>query len=72
MSHQLSEAEVNVMLDEMKKKLNIVNASVIKATSISPNKQDDLIALHKHVMRQPSFSISELDEIVQEIGQLRD
>lgn len=72
LSQQLTEAEVTVMLDEMKKKLNVVNASVIKATGISPNKQEDLIALHKHVMRQPSFSISEMDEIVQELGQLRD
>lgn len=72
LSQQLSKDEINTMLEEMKKKLNVVNGSVIKGDSVSVNKHEDLKALHKHVMRQPSFSISEMDEIVQELGQLRD
>lgn len=63
--------EIETMLDDMKKKLNVVNASVITSDSVSPAKHDDLIALHAHVMWRPSFSISEMDEIVQELGQLR-
>ncbi|MFB4211092.1 DUF1128 domain-containing protein [Shouchella sp. 1P09AA] len=72
MGQSLSSNEVETLVEEIKKKLNVVNASVIKANSVSPTKHDDLIALHTHVMRQPSFSISEMDEIVQELGQLRE
>lgn len=63
--------EVDAMLTDIKKKLNIVNASVIKADAVSTARHDDLRDLHAHIMRQPSFSIHELDEIVQELGQLR-
>ncbi|GAF23325.1 MULTISPECIES: DUF1128 family protein [Shouchella] len=72
MSQSLSIDEVEALLNDMKKKLNIVNASVIKADAVNDRKHQDLLALHTHVMRQPSFSISELDEIVQELGQLRE
>ncbi|WP_059104649.1 DUF1128 domain-containing protein [Shouchella shacheensis] len=71
MSDSLSKEELDRMLDEMKKKLNIVNTSVLTTKDMDSSKHDDFKALHTHVMRQPSFSIGEMDEIVQELGNLR-
>ncbi|WP_096435440.1 DUF1128 domain-containing protein [Alteribacter populi] len=68
---QKTEENINFMLDEIKDKLQIVNASAIKAKDFDLNKYDDLQDIHAHVMKKDNFSVNEMDAIVSELGQMR-
>ncbi|TMW74063.1 DUF1128 family protein [Alteribacter natronophilus] len=66
-----TEEQVNRMLDDIKEKLQIVNAGAIKAKDFDLDKFDDLEEVHAHVMSRNSFSVNEMDAIVSELGQMR-
>ncbi|WP_336511412.1 DUF1128 domain-containing protein [Alteribacter salitolerans] len=68
---QKTEENINIMLDEIKQKLQIVNAGAIKAEAFDLNKYDDLKDIHAYVMSKDNFSVNEMDGIVSELGQMR-
>ncbi|ADH99222.1 DUF1128 domain-containing protein [Salisediminibacterium selenitireducens] len=64
--------ELSRMIEEIKRKLQIVNGAAIKAESFSLNKYDEIEEIYEMVISKPSFSVSEMDAIVSELGQMRD
>lgn len=62
---------IEFMLDEIKNKLQIVNASALNSQNFYTDKYEDLRDIYELVNRKSSFSVSELDAIVSELGRLR-
>jgi uncharacterized protein YfkK (UPF0435 family) len=59
------------MLEEIKKKLQVVNAGAIKSEHLSEDQYEDLKDLYEMVMKKNSFSISEMDGILGELRSMR-
>ena len=55
-----------VMIEEIRNKLNIVNPALIKNAN-----QDDIADMHRFVMSKDTFSPSEVTAIADELGNLR-
>ncbi|MBN6187818.1 DUF1128 domain-containing protein [Aneurinibacillus sp. BA2021] len=66
-----SAENIEYMLDGIKTKLRIVNAGAIQASHFDEEKYEDLHDIYDMVMRKNSFSTSELQAIVDELGSLR-
>lgn len=62
---------LNTMIEEMKEKLKIVNSDALKADQFPLENFDHIEELHSIVMKKSSFSLSEMDAIVTELGNLR-
>jgi uncharacterized protein YfkK (UPF0435 family) len=62
---------IEFMLDEIKNKLQIVNAAALNAKSFDTDQYEDLRDIYEMVQKKSSFSVSELDAIVTELGKLR-
>ncbi|AOM83217.1 DUF1128 domain-containing protein [Salisediminibacterium beveridgei] len=70
--HDPRRDDLSHMIEEIKRKLHVVNGAAIKAESFSLNKYDDIEEIYDMVMSKDSFSVSELNAIVSELGQMRD
>jgi uncharacterized protein YfkK (UPF0435 family) len=68
---QWSEANVEFMFEEIKKKLRMATGGSIKATNMQQEGYEDLKDLYDIVMSKDKFSISEIDAITSELGKLR-
>jgi uncharacterized protein YfkK (UPF0435 family) len=66
-----SEANVEFMFEEIKKKLRMATGGSIKASHFDPELYDDLKDLYDMVVSKNTFSISEIDAITSELGRLR-
>ncbi|MCM3759416.1 DUF1128 domain-containing protein [Alkalihalobacillus oceani] len=66
-----SRENIEFMLEEMKNKLQIVNAGALNAKSYDTDQYEDLRDIYELVEKKQSFSVSELDAIVSELGRLR-
>ncbi len=62
---------VEFMLERIKEKLNIVNASALNAKTFYTDNYEELRDIYELVNRKDSFSVSELDAIISELGRLR-
>lgn len=60
------------MIDRIVVKLQLVNASAIKAEDFPVDCYDDLHDLYQLVTKQAQFSISEMEAIAAELGNLRE
>ncbi|SDN26983.1 Uncharacterized protein YfkK, UPF0435 family [Alkalicoccus daliensis] len=63
--------EIEVMIEDIKSKLQIVNGAAMKAEFYGAEQYDELKELHQMVMAKPSLSVSEMDAIVSELGSMR-
>ncbi|MBM7567358.1 DUF1128 domain-containing protein [Paenibacillus sacheonensis] len=71
----LEEANVeNVafMIDTIKNKLRMASGAAMQATNFSLEKYEDLRDVYEIVAGKDKFSISEVEAIVSELGQLRE
>ena len=66
-----SQANVIYMIDQMKDKLRMVNVDAMKSEHFSEENYEDLLYLYEMVMKRDSFSPSEMQAIVAELGSLR-
>lgn len=66
-----SKENVIYMIDQMKDKLRMVNVDAMKSENFSEEQYEDLLYLYKMVMKRDSFSPSEMQAIVAELGSLR-
>lgn len=66
-----SEANVEFMFEEIKKKLRMATGGSIKASNVSEDVYEDLRDLYEMVASKERFSISEIDAITTELGKLR-
>ncbi|AYC30826.1 DUF1128 domain-containing protein [Paenisporosarcina cavernae] len=66
-----SQENVAYMIDQMKDKLKMVNVDAMKSESFDEQQYEDLVYLYNMVMKRESFSPSEMQAIVAELGSLR-
>ncbi|WP_047152324.1 DUF1128 domain-containing protein [Aneurinibacillus tyrosinisolvens] len=62
---------VEFMVEEIKNKLRMANMAAIKSTHFDEEKYEDLRDIYEMVIKKSSFSISEMEAIVTELGSLR-
>lgn len=66
-----SAENVEYMIEQIKEKLRMVNADAMRSDSIDESQYEDLLYLYEMVMKRESFSPSEMQAIVAELGSLR-
>lgn len=66
-----SKENVIYMIDQMKDKLRMVNVDAMKSENFSEEQYEDLLYLYNMVMKRETFSPSEMQAIVAELGSLR-
>ncbi|ARK31032.1 DUF1128 domain-containing protein [Halalkalibacter krulwichiae] len=62
---------IEYMIEAIKSKLQIVNASALNSKNFDTDQYEDLRDIYEMIERKSSFSVSELDAIVTELGKLR-
>lgn len=63
---------IDLMVSEIKKKLQLVNQDMIRSESFSTEQYDDLRDIYELVIGKPSVSVSEMEAILTELGNLRE
>lgn len=66
-----SQQNVIYMIEQIKEKLRMVNVDAMQSTAFDEKKYEDLQYLYEMVMKRDSFSPSEMNAIVAELGALR-
>ncbi|MEK5186450.1 DUF1128 domain-containing protein [Solibacillus sp. FSL R5-0691] len=66
-----SQQNVVYMIEQIKEKLRMVNVDAMQSSSFDEEKYEDLQYLYEMVMKRDSFSPSEMNAIVAELGALR-
>ncbi|WCK55319.1 DUF1128 domain-containing protein [Aneurinibacillus sp. Ricciae_BoGa-3] len=66
-----SPENIEFMIEEIKNKLRVVNAAAIKPSHFNDEQYEDLKDIYDMVMKKNTFSISEMEAIVTELGSLR-
>ena len=59
------------MIEQIKEKLRMVNVDAMQSDKFDQEKYEDLQYLYEMVMKRDSFSPSEMEAIVSELGSLR-
>ena len=62
---------IKFMINAIQEKLQMINASAMRAESFQDSSYDDLVEIYEMVMSKNRFSPSEMQAIVEEIGNLR-
>lgn len=70
-TNQPSREAIKFMIEAITTKLRVANAQAISGDTISLERFEDLRDLYELVESKHSFSISEIEAIVTELGQLR-
>ncbi|MFC4617314.1 DUF1128 domain-containing protein [Camelliibacillus cellulosilyticus] len=70
LSHK-TEANIELMLEAIKERLQLVNRDVLKASAFSVDCYEDLHDIYKLVNKKKSFSIFEMEGILDELKALR-
>lgn len=63
--------QIALMIEGIKNKLRVVSGSAIRPEHFDENRIDELQELYEHVQSKDTFSVSEIDAIVSELGKLR-
>ncbi|WP_088105063.1 DUF1128 domain-containing protein [Halalkalibacter urbisdiaboli] len=66
-----SRDNIEYMIERIKDKLQIVNAGALNAKSFDTEQYEELRDIYEMIQKKQSFSVSELDAIVSELGRLR-
>lgn len=66
-----TQENVIYMIEQIKEKLRMVNVDAMQSDKFSEEKYEDLQYLYEMVMKRESFSPSEMEAIVLELGTLR-
>ncbi|WP_431027994.1 DUF1128 domain-containing protein [Lysinibacillus sp. LZ02] len=66
-----SQDNVIYMIEQMKEKLRMVNVDAMKPEHFSEENYEDLLYLYEMVMKRDSFTPSEMQAIVAELGSFR-
>ncbi|MBY6036124.1 DUF1128 domain-containing protein [Fictibacillus nanhaiensis] len=62
---------LSFMIESLKKKLQLVNSGLIQPEDYELNRYDDIKELYDMVMKMPSFSIRDMEGIVEELASLK-
>ncbi|WP_058301493.1 DUF1128 domain-containing protein [Gorillibacterium timonense] len=66
-----SKENVEYMIEQVKQKLRMASGAAIRAEHFDESRYEELVELYEHVAGKSTFSVSEIDAIVQELGRLR-
>ncbi|MBB5148328.1 MULTISPECIES: DUF1128 domain-containing protein [Ureibacillus] len=66
-----SKDNVAYIVEKIKEKLKMVNSSALRSEDFTEANYEDLYDLYEMVMKRDSFSPSEIEAIVSELGSLR-
>lgn len=66
-----NQENVVYMIEQIKEKLRMVNVDAMRSDDFPENNYEDLMYLYEMVMKRNSFSPSEMQAIVSELGALR-
>jgi uncharacterized protein YfkK (UPF0435 family) len=66
-----SRENIELMITQIKEKLNVANSGAMRPESFDTDNYQDLVDIYEMIMKKTSFSISEIDAIVSELGNLR-
>lgn len=66
-----SRENIEFMITNIKNKLQVVNSGAMRAESFDTDNYEDLVDIYEMIMSKTSFSVSEIDAIVSELGKLR-
>ncbi|MFE0556396.1 DUF1128 domain-containing protein [Paenibacillus sp. FSL W8-0187] len=66
-----SQANVEYMIEQIKTKLRMATGAAMQASAFSVNQYDDIYDLYDMVINKQNLSISEVEAVVSELGQLR-
>lgn len=66
-----SQANVEYMIEQIKTKLRMATGAAMQASAFSVNQYDDIYDLYDMVMNKQNLSISEVEAVVSELGQIR-
>ncbi|MFD2616916.1 DUF1128 domain-containing protein [Terrilactibacillus laevilacticus] len=66
-----SRENIEKMIDVIKKKIQLVNQDLLRAEDFSIDKYDDLYDIYELINKKSSFSVSELEAILDELRGLR-
>lgn len=66
-----SQENVVYMIEQIKDKLRMANGDAMQSDAFDQDKYEDLQYLYEMVMKRNSFSPSEMNAIVAELGSLR-
>jgi len=66
-----SSENITFMIESIKSKLQLVNRDVLQASSFSTERYDKLHDIYKLVDKMPSFSIRDMEAILEELRTLR-
>ncbi len=68
---QASPENLEIIIEEIKTKLKVVSIAAIKSTHFDLNRYDELYEIYDVVKGIEQFSISEIEQLVKELGKLR-
>lgn len=68
---QPTQANVEYMIEVIKTKLRMASGAAMQASSFDAEKYEDLKDIYEMVSSKNTFSISEVEAIVSELGRLR-
>lgn len=66
-----NQENVNYMITEIKKKLNLVNEQMIKTEDYSPKQYEELLEIYEMIKDKSSISVMEKEAVISELGTLR-
>ncbi|GAA0383005.1 DUF1128 domain-containing protein [Bacillus horti] len=67
----VSRENIEYIFDYMKSKLQVVNTAAVSAKSFDTDQYEELLDLYEFLCMKESFSMSEMQSIVSELGKLR-
>ncbi|REE92805.1 uncharacterized protein YfkK (UPF0435 family) [Paenibacillus taihuensis] len=67
-----NQANIEFMIDTIKNKLRMASGAAMQASNFSLDSYEDLKDVYEIVASKDKFSISEVEAIVSELGQLRE
>lgn len=62
---------ITKMINDMKDKLRMANIEAMQAEDFATDRYEDLVFIHKMVMKRDYISANEMEAIVSELGSLR-
>lgn len=70
-SNEKTQANVDMMIETIKEKLKMASAAAMQSSAFSVDQYEDIKDIYDIIMSKSTFSISEVEAIVSELGRLR-
>nr|WP_275580322.1 DUF1128 domain-containing protein [Bacillus mesophilus] len=69
--NQKTEENIEFMVNEIMQKLKVLNMGVLKSSHFNEEAYEELKDIYMLVKSKPTFSISEIQAIVEELGNIK-